>query len=356
MVAPPHRSPAKLHALSIAWGAAFVVLLAAGCDRAPNTADVEVLRAHVARYPLAGIEDLYSVALHGMKGSAHGGVDSAGAAAGLARELERLPAGPLEPLAEPLRGDTALVRLNLRPYVAAGGEADALLRAFLETGRTFRGSGRDLTRLLGAFEHLAVETVITVSPDSARRFAEAMIAADYPIREHSVAYLAAYRTAYRVVGRAQLASLVRDIGFEDDPFATSAPPLPLGRFGDDYGGTHVVSPTTWQQGNSARYSIVAWQPAERYLIAQNDSLNPSAPGRWTRIDWVPLDGMMPWTWAFCFAAYDAPSADSAEATRVARAATPRTGCNGFPYSRLRPDTIPVHSGIGLPTPGSGIER
>ena len=33
--------------------------------------------------------------------------------------------------------------------------------------------------------------------------------------------------------------------------------------------------------------------------------------------------------------YEAPTADSAEATRTAMPETPRTGCNGYPYSRMK---------------------
>lgn len=113
------------------------------------------------------------------------------------------------------------------------------------------------------------------------------------------------------------------------------PPSLLGAFDDDYGGRHTVSRTEWRQGTKARYAIVEWAPTERYLIARNTDDHPTAPGKWTRIDWVTLDGMAPWTWAFCFSAYDAPSRDSAAATRVAKPETPRTGCNGFPYSRLK---------------------
>jgi hypothetical protein len=115
----------------------------------------------------------------------------------------------------------------------------------------------------------------------------------------------------------------------------AAPPFPTGAFEDDYGGRHTVSAAEWRQGSVARYRIVKWDSARRYLIAQNDSANGSEPGRWTRIDWVTLEGMAPWEWAFCFSAYNAPTADSAERALVARPDTPRTGCNGFPYSRLK---------------------
>ncbi len=125
--------------------------------------------------------------------------------------------------------------------------------------------------------------------------------------------------------------------------AAAVPPFPTGSFEDDYGGRHTVSALEWFQGTKARYRIVRWHPTGRYLIARNDSTNPTAPGGWTRIDWIALDGMLPYTWAFCFSAYDAPSAEAAEAVAVARPETPRTGCNGFPYSRLKPAAAPERS-------------
>jgi hypothetical protein len=115
----------------------------------------------------------------------------------------------------------------------------------------------------------------------------------------------------------------------------SPPPSLLGDFVDDYGNHFAISSAEWFQAPHGRFRILKWVPSARYLIAQNDSSNSSAPGKWTRIDWVALDGMPPWEWAFCLSAYQAPTADSAEATRLAKPATPRTGCNGYPFSRMQ---------------------
>ena len=118
------------------------------------------------------------------------------------------------------------------------------------------------------------------------------------------------------------------------------PALIVGEFEDDYGGRYVIGAAEWRHGATARYRIVRWNPADRYAIAQNAPGNASAPGKWTRIDWMALD-MPPYAWAYCFTAYDAPSPAAAESAGVARREAPRTGCNGHPFSRMRrvtPDT------------------
>jgi hypothetical protein len=112
------------------------------------------------------------------------------------------------------------------------------------------------------------------------------------------------------------------------------PDLIVGRFVDDYGIENEISATVWAQLPNARYHVVRWRPEAGYLIARNDADNPSEAGRWSRIDWVELD-MAPYEWAFCMSAYDAPSAAAAESTRVARPESPRDGCNGHPFSRMR---------------------
>jgi hypothetical protein len=116
----------------------------------------------------------------------------------------------------------------------------------------------------------------------------------------------------------------------------TAAPLLLGEFVDDYGNAFRITAAAWLQLPHGRFHIRQWHAAEQFLIAENDRANPEAGGRWTRIDWMPLSGMAPYTWAFCFTAYDAPSAAAARAAPPVRRETPRTGCNGYPFSRMRP--------------------
>lgn len=134
----------------------------------------------------------------------------------------------------------------------------------------------------------------------------------------------------------------------------NAPAFLLGQFEDDYGIEYQISPETWTQFGSVQYDtnatenpVYASRPASRYqiwkwnskgqfLIAQNDSSNGSSPGLWTRIDWMRLPDMAPFEWAFCISAYEEQSAEAAENVMIADRTVPKTGCNGHPFSRMKP--------------------
>ncbi len=120
------------------------------------------------------------------------------------------------------------------------------------------------------------------------------------------------------------------------PLAAADPPaMVLGEFEDDYGITYAIGEALWFQQPRSRFHVVRWNARDQYLIARNDEGNPGEGGRWTRIDWAPLSGMSPYTWAFCLSAYDAATAELAEANRTARRENLRTGCGGYPFSRMK---------------------
>ncbi len=110
----------------------------------------------------------------------------------------------------------------------------------------------------------------------------------------------------------------------------------VGRWSDDYGNSFRVTHSLFEQLPSARYHIVEWNHVERYFVARNDDANRADAGKWTRVDWMPFSGMEPYTWGFCFTAYRAETQEEARATRSAKREAPRTGCNGFPFSRMKP--------------------
>ena len=112
----------------------------------------------------------------------------------------------------------------------------------------------------------------------------------------------------------------------------------LGRFTDDYGEAYEVVRDRFVQLPNARYHIVEWNTSQQYLIAQNDSANRTDAKRWTRIDWLTLQDMAPYSWAFCLTAWKAPTRDSARATAPPKRDIPRSGCGGFPFTRMRADS------------------
>lgn len=115
----------------------------------------------------------------------------------------------------------------------------------------------------------------------------------------------------------------------------SPPPEILGAFEDDYGSSFRIQPGAWHHGSHSTYDVVEWNVAEQYLVARNAARNRSAPGLWTRIDWMPLQNMAPYTWAYCLSAYEAPTRAAAAETRIADRNVPKTGCNGHPFSRMK---------------------
>jgi hypothetical protein len=168
--------------------------------RSPEEPAVRTLLARqLARFPAMEARDVYKLLYQATLGSRHAGLDSAMAARWLDRERREMGRGPDEPTVDTISADGRLVRVNLRPYLAAGGDPAALLRAFLRTARTFRGSTADLRRQLGYAERMAADGEIPLPVGALRRYFARMRAAGYPAVEHSAAYVAAYRPAYRVV-------------------------------------------------------------------------------------------------------------------------------------------------------------
>jgi hypothetical protein len=109
----------------------------------------------------------------------------------------------------------------------------------------------------------------------------------------------------------------------------------IGQFEDDYGIRYSISEQIWQQHPGSIYHIEYWDSDDQYVIAQNDEITSANPGKWTRIDWTPLENMAPYEWGFCLTVYDAPTATAAAAVIPALSDTPLTGCNGFPFSRMK---------------------
>ena len=114
------------------------------------------------------------------------------------------------------------------------------------------------------------------------------------------------------------------------------PPFMLGHFVDDYGIPYSITRDAWVQGRAGRYTVVEWDPEARWALLRSGSASASGSEVWTRIDWVELGGPgQEYPWAYCYGAYDQPDAEAARSAPASRRDSPRTGCNGFPFSRMK---------------------
>ena len=123
---------------------------------------------------------------------------------------------------------------------------------------------------------------------------------------------------------------------------TPAPPDPdsllalfTGEFVDDYGNRYSIDPEQWVQQPDMRYDLREWHVSEPLVVAQNDAANPRDPGLWTRIDFLLFEDREEYEWAFCYTTYRASSVEEALAATAADRSSPLTGCNGFPFSRMK---------------------
>jgi hypothetical protein len=115
----------------------------------------------------------------------------------------------------------------------------------------------------------------------------------------------------------------------------TAPDFMKGKFKDDYGIKYEISDTLWTQLPRTKFRIVKWNVKEQYLIARNGDGNPGEGGLYTRIDFMQFSNMDPWKWGYCLTAYDAKTDAIAESMAKADRKHPKTGCNGFPFSRMK---------------------
>jgi hypothetical protein len=141
------------------------------------------------------LEDLYKLVYQGVMGSGHA-VSSDDAARGwLKRETDTIGISPgEEKLCEEISADGEVVRINLRPFIASGGNTHSLLTAFIRTGREYRGSTEELEyRLISSvsFQNRFTE-------EEMKAHIELQKSRAWPAIHHSETYSVLYKPAYRV--------------------------------------------------------------------------------------------------------------------------------------------------------------
>lgn len=120
---------------------------------------------------------------------------------------------------------------------------------------------------------------------------------------------------------------------------SKVPEYLTGSFVDDYNIEYELTEKVFYQKPGTRFHILKWNIEEQYFIAQNDSLNSYDPSLYTRIDWMKFEEMPPFEWGFCLSTYNAKTPDLAEEAYIPDRNLPRTGCNGYPFSRMKPSDL-----------------
>ena len=111
----------------------------------------------------------------------------------------------------------------------------------------------------------------------------------------------------------------------------SIPDYLKGEFTDDYGIKYAISSSEWIQYPDFKLSISLIDTIEMCVIG----FNP-ADTTYTKIDYMPFTDQGDFKWGFCYSAYDKKNIQGALKSESANRDTPKTGCNGFPFSRMKP--------------------
>ncbi|NNF34237.1 MAG: hypothetical protein HKN68_09015 [Saprospiraceae bacterium] len=111
--------------------------------------------------------------------------------------------------------------------------------------------------------------------------------------------------------------------------------LIIGTWADDYEINYKIDDHLWKMGSEITFHVIEWNRNKNFIIVENDSNNAYNAGQYSRIDYIILDNMKPYEWAFCLTAYDKDTAIDARNTPAADGENPKSGCNGFPFSRMK---------------------
>ena len=163
----------------------------------------EIATANIARYPLSEMDDLYKLCHQAALGSEHALKNLQAARSWLNQELDEIASAPSgsfdEPLVEVISPRNQIVRVNLRPFLRAGGDPDNLFQAFVNTASRQWGNTALLQRYWKSIIELAGQGEIPFQPGHLSEYIVKMAACGFPATHHSQTYRQAYRPSYRVI-------------------------------------------------------------------------------------------------------------------------------------------------------------
>jgi len=168
-----------------------------------------IVRVELTRFPRARPVDVYELIYHAANGAGKAGLDSAKAGEQLRAEWAALSKPkPGERMLDTISPDGKFVRLNLRPWKAAGGARGPLGRAFVESAHDVKPDGSHLEHYWRIVETMGTDNKLPWPVDSVGMLGRRMAGSGFPPAAHSPAFEAAYAPAYRVLTAQRADSLV----------------------------------------------------------------------------------------------------------------------------------------------------
>ncbi len=171
-------------------------------DGSANGFYEQALREHLASYPGHEAADVYKFTHQSVFGPGHLIPSAEAALRYLRRETSALKPwneSRPEPRYDRLGSDPDLVRVNLRPFLAAGGSLERLAEAAVQTAATVKGDAERMTarresalRILEELGETEVAQALRARIDEARP-------QGYPAYHHGKRYSERYVPAYRVI-------------------------------------------------------------------------------------------------------------------------------------------------------------
>ena len=93
---------------------------------------------------------------------------------------------------------------------------------------------------------------------------------------------------------------------------------------------------TYEGSDPAVFEVERFDNEAQLIIAYNNDMNEYNPGQYSRFDWA-MTGDELW---YCQASFDAASAEEAEMASADPSDPASSGCGGFPWTKLTPQTTP----------------
>ena len=171
-----------------------------------------IVAVQLARYPRMEHADVYKLLYQGAMGCSHAVTDRRSAGASLRTEAEDLEEGPPEPVVDTISSDGRMTRVNIRPYLDAGGDIEMLLQAFMLTAELHAGS---MELLDSSAEWAAKKSAGCFFPPHLKNLGDYLNdkrRSGYPAVHHSPVYRKLYRPCYRVISADHIEELLEFTG------------------------------------------------------------------------------------------------------------------------------------------------